>query len=420
MKHFGSITPYLVMALVLGIITLLEFALVEYDFAFLTSGAVLFWLIVLGVAKLAAAVALAVRLFRTGFTGLWGGVAVAVGALAILSLLFTAQNFAQVGQETEPVLVAELFHGERLYADNCLACHQADGQGIPGAFPPLAGHLPLVAQNESGREYVIGVLLSGLHGEITVFGTTYRGIMPSYAQFKDQEIADVLNYALNAWGNNELLAGGFAAISAGEVAAARQRNLSHDALLALRAGFVLPDAPPSAREQLRMLAAELAPPVAAAAPQPVVEAPQPVVEAPPPAEEFDWQALGGRVYAANCLACHQANGQGIPGAFPPLAGHTPELYHAPGGREFLIKSVLYGLMGPITVAGISYNGVMPAFPQLSDAEIAAVLNYTLTEWGNDALLVDFSPLMPEEVAAERGQNLTMQQVHELRQALGLD
>jgi mono/diheme cytochrome c family protein len=374
---------------------------------------VLFWLIVLGIAKLAAAAVLAVRLFRTGFTGLWGGVAVAVGALAILSLFFTAQNFAQVDQEPEPVLVADLFPGERLYAENCLACHQADGQGIPGAFPPLAGHLPLVAQNESGREYVIGVLLSGLRGEITVFGTTYRGIMPSYAQLKDHEIADVLNYALNAWGNNELLADGFAAIHADEVAAARQRNLSHDALLALRAGFVLPDAPPSAREQLRALAAELAPPVAEVAPQPVVEA-------PPPAEKFDWQALGGRVYAANCLACHQANGQGIPGAFPPLAGHAPELYHAPGGREYLIKSVLYGLMGPITVAGVSYNGVMPAFPQLSDADIAAVLNYTLTEWGNDALLVDFSPLMPEEVAAERGRNLTMQQVHELRQALGLD
>ena len=414
--------PYLVIALVLGIITLLEFALVEYDFAFLTPSAVLFWLIVLGIAKLAAAAVLAVRLFRTGFTGLLtGGVAVAVGALALLSLLFTAQNFAQVGQEPEPVLVADLFtHGEHLYAANCLACHQADGQGIPGAFPPLAGHLPLVAQNESGREYVIGVLLSGLRGEITVFGITYRGIMPSYAQLSDQELADVLNYTLNAWGNNELLADGFAAISAGEVAAARQRNLSNDALLALRAGFVLPGAPPAAREQLRALAAELAPPVAAAAPQPVVEAPQPVVEAPPPAEEFDWQALGGRVYAANCLACHQANGQGIPGAFPPLAGHTPELYNAPGGREFLIKSLLYGLMGPITVAGISYNGVMPAFPQLSDADIAAVLNYTLTEWGNDPLLADFSPIMPEEVAAERGQNLTMQQVHELRQALGLD
>lgn len=415
-KHFSSIKPYLEFALVLGIITYLEFALVEFDFAFLTSSAVLFWLIVLAIAKFVMAVLLVVRLFRTRASSpVTGGAAMAVGALAVLSLLFTAQNFTQLGPELEPVLVADTpTQGERLFAENCLACHQASGQGIPGAFPPLAGHLPLVVQNEGGREYVIGVLLSGLRGEITVFGTTYRGIMPSHAQFNDQDLADVLNYALNAWENNELLADGFAAISTSEVASARQRNLDNDELLALRAGFVLPGAPPSAREQLRALAVGLAPPVAQA-PQPVAQE-----EAPPATAEFDWQALGGRVYAANCLACHQATGQGIPGAFPPLAGHTPELHNAPGGREFLIKSLLYGLMGPITVAGISYNGLMPAFLQLSDADIAAVLNYTLSEWGNDALLVDFSPIMPEEVAAERGQNLTMQQVHELRQALGLE
>lgn len=144
---------------------------------------------------------------------------------------------------------------------------------------------------------------------------------------------------------------------------------------------------------------------------------------PPPAEPGEVALAlpdGGVVYAANCLACHQATGLGIPGAFPPLAGHAPELYNVAGGREFLIKTILYGLLGPITVDGVTYNGLMPAFPQLSDADIAAVLNYSLSAWGNDALLVDFSPYSADEIAAQRDLNLSPTQVHELRQTLGLE
>jgi mono/diheme cytochrome c family protein len=143
---------------------------------------------------------------------------------------------------------------------------------------------------------------------------------------------------------------------------------------------------------------------------------------PPPVEPEVAVALpdGGAIYAAHCAACHQPTGLGIPGVFPPLAGHAPNLYNISGGREYLIKSVLYGLVGPITVDGRTYNLPMPAFPQLSDAQIAAVLNYTLTEWGNDALLTDFSPYSAEEVAALRGLGLTPSDVHAVRQGLGLE
>jgi len=140
-----------------------------------------------------------------------------------------------------------------------------------------------------------------------------------------------------------------------------------------------------------------------------------------PAEaEFDWAAIGQAAYA-NCMACHQANGQGIPRAFPPLAGHVPKLVAAEGGREYLIKTVLYGVMGPITVLGNQYNSVMPPMPHLSDTDIAAALNYTLHSWGNDELLPEeFAVIRPEEVAALRGLGLSMAQVHELRLALGLE
>ncbi|MBS3966944.1 MAG: c-type cytochrome [Truepera sp.] len=149
-----------------------------------------------------------------------------------------------------------------------------------------------------------------------------------------------------------------------------------------------------------------------------------VAPAPPPAEPAEVAVAlpdGGAIYAASCMACHQAAGQGIPGVFPPLAGHAPELIAVDGGREFFIKSILYGLQGPITVSGVAYNGLMPGFAHLSDADIAAVLNHTLTAWGNEALLeADFAPLTPQEVTALRGLGLTPSDVHTLRQGLGLE
>jgi cytochrome c oxidase subunit 2 len=158
----------------------------------------------------------------------------------------------------------------------------------------------------------------------------------------------------------------------------------------------------------------------AAQAQPVVE---PTATEPPAEPGVVPVALpdGSAIYAASCLACHQAAGQGIPGIFPPLAGHAPELIAVEGGREFFIKSILYGLQGPITVSGVAYNGVMPGFAHLSDADIAAVVNHTLTAWGNEALLpAEFVPLSPQEVAALRGLGLTPSDVHTLRQGLGLE
>ena len=129
---------------------------------------------------------------------------------------------------------------------------------------------------------------------------------------------------------------------------------------------------------------------------------------------------GEAIYTANCVACHQATGDGLAGVFPPLAGHLPSVYNADGGREYLIETLLYGLQGQIQVDGTGYNGVMPAWAQLSDEDIAAVLNYTLTAWDNEALLSDFAEYSPEDVAAQRGQARTAAEIYELRQSLGLE
>ncbi|MCX7849314.1 cytochrome C-552 [Thermus sp.] len=130
------------------------------------------------------------------------------------------------------------------------------------------------------------------------------------------------------------------------------------------------------------------------------------------------QADGAKLYT-QCAGCHQATGQGIPGAFPPLAGHVAEILALKGGREYLIQVLLWGLQGQIEVKGMKYNGAMPAYNGLKDEEIAALLNHIATAWGDDKKVQGFKPFTADEVKALRAKRLTPQQVLEERKKLGL-
>ncbi len=130
------------------------------------------------------------------------------------------------------------------------------------------------------------------------------------------------------------------------------------------------------------------------------------------------KADGAAVYQ-RCFACHQSSGGGVAGVFPPLAGHAPDLVKA--DRTYPIQVVLYGLKGEIEIEGKQYKGEMPGHEgQLTDDEIAAVLNYVLSSWGNDKLLPKgFPEITPAEVKAQRAKKLTPEQVHGIRQKLRL-
>lgn len=129
-------------------------------------------------------------------------------------------------------------------------------------------------------------------------------------------------------------------------------------------------------------------------------------------------ADGAAIYASVCSACHMATATGIPGAFPPLAGHAAELYQA--DPAYPILAVTFGVMGQIMVDGMAYNGLMPAHAHLSDDEIAAVLNHVMTSFGNEDVLGDaFTPYTPADVAEQRGAMLSFTEVHALRGELGL-
>jgi len=103
---------------------------------------------------------------------------------------------------------------------------------------------------------------------------------------------------------------------------------------------------------------------------------------------------GKAVYLANCAACHQPDGKGLTGAFPPLAGSDYLL----GDRKQVMAAALFGLSGPITVNGEDYNGVMPSLGHLSDADLAAALTYVWGSWGNSGAAVSV-----DEVAALRAE-----------------
>ena len=105
-------------------------------------------------------------------------------------------------------------------------------------------------------------------------------------------------------------------------------------------------------------------------------------------------ANGEKVYLKVCAACHQANGQGLKGAFPPLAA-SDRL--AKEGGMFAVDNALNGLSGPITVNGVEYNSVMPPVAYLSDTEIADVVTFVLNSWDNPG-----GEITADQVAAERG------------------
>ena len=87
--------------------------------------------------------------------------------------------------------------GSVLFKGTCSTCHQVGGEGIPNVFPPLAKSDYLV----SNPQRAIGVVLNGLTGPVTVNGANFNSVMPPMSQLNDDEVANILTYTLNSWGN---------------------------------------------------------------------------------------------------------------------------------------------------------------------------------------------------------------------------
>jgi mono/diheme cytochrome c family protein len=112
-----------------------------------------------------------------------------------------------------------------------------------------------------------------------------------------------------------------------------------------------------------------------------------------PTKPVDPMVLGRRTFNL-CAQCHQDNGGGLAGTYPPLAGSEI----VAGDVATLSRILLHGLHGDVTVAGATYNGQMPGWDRLSDVQIASVLTYVRSTWGNNAPPVD--PALVTQIRAE--------------------
>ncbi len=94
-------------------------------------------------------------------------------------------------------LAQQIKAGEALYNGTCSVCHQSNGAGLPNVFPPLAGSDYLNADKVRAAK----VVLNGLSGKITVNGNSYDSVMPPMSQLNDDEVANILTFVMNSWGN---------------------------------------------------------------------------------------------------------------------------------------------------------------------------------------------------------------------------
>ncbi len=220
----------------------------------------------------------------------------------------TAVHDAEVAQGS--ALEDVLAYGKEIYLANCAACHQPNGEGLAGAFPPLAKSDFL----DGGRTDVLTAALFGLSGALTVNGKEYNGVMPSMAHLNDTDLAAAVSYVFSAWGNN------YPAVSVAEVAALRAELGQQD-----RAGGE-PHTSTTASE-MRYQGAPLALPA---------EDAHGVVNPDGVAMTQDEYNIATRLYFQRCAGCHGVLRKGATGK--PL---TPDIT-SPKGTEYLRALITYG------------------------------------------------------------------------------
>lgn len=218
----------------------------------------------------------------------------------------TAVHDAEVAAGGMNEIVAR---GEQVFLQNCAACHQPTGQGLPGAFPPLAGSDYLARD----RKEVLTVALFGLSGPVTVNGVDYNGVMPSMGHLTDRELADALTYVLNSWGND------YPGVSVEEVAALREETGNVDRA----AGQPHPG---STEAQIRYQGAA----------SPVGQAARGELGVEGPELTDDEYRMATQIYFERCAGCHGVLRKGATGK--PL---TPDITRAKG-HEYLEALITYG------------------------------------------------------------------------------
>ncbi len=207
-------------------------------------------------------------------------------------------------------LASQIAAGETVYQTYCAACHQPNGQGLAGAFPPLADSDYLLADKTRAINTVIG----GLSGEITVNGKTYNAVMPNMSYMKDEEVANVVTYVMNAWGNK-----GYQ-VSTAEVMAARNNQ-------AAVAADAAADHPVTGQSEAAYKGTK-----SAIDPESTVQ----MIDSDGPEMTKDQFAFATKIYFERCAGCHGVLRKGATGK-PLTTDITREK-----GTDYLKTLITYG------------------------------------------------------------------------------
>jgi nitrite reductase (NO-forming) / hydroxylamine reductase len=240
---------------------------------------------------------------------------------------------------------ASMEAGERGYQTHCRACHQADGSGLRGAFPPLAANPNIVGR----PDYVARVILEGQKGAIEVDGITYDGVMPPMSYLSDEEVAAITTFVMNSWDNE-----------GGEISPEQVREQRIEAGLVDRA---------EGQRHPGTTEGELA---YRGAPSPIEGGRQIVTPGAPDISEVEF-ARSQQIYFERCAGCHGVLRKGATGL--PL---TTDVTQAKG-TAYLTALINYG-----SPAGMPNWGTSG---ELTDAEIDAMARFLQheppmpPEWG---------------------------------------
>ncbi len=218
-----------------------------------------------------------------------------------------ATHQAEAAADTMAILMTQ---GEELYNIHCSACHQPTGEGLPGAFPPLKGSDYLMSDRTRALEAVI----QGLSGKLTVNEQEYNAVMPGMGYLSDDQIAAIMTYVTNAWGNEA------SSFSVAEVAAVRADTGLEDRAIGERH-------PGATEGEMRYQGTP--------SPIPPEETTVRVSPEGPTLSEQEY-TTSTRLYFERCAGCHGVLRKGATGK--PL---TPDETR-PKGTEYLKALITYG------------------------------------------------------------------------------
>jgi len=257
------------------------------------------------------------------------------------------------------VAQSNLAKGRELYLQNCAACHQPEGQGLPGAFPPLAKS-DFIAANPAA---VLETTVNGLQGKMVVNGVEYNNVMPAMSYLNDEDLSLIITYVLNSWGN-----------PGGKVNRTAVKN--YRASKGLEAKQAAGQRHPGTGEAEQSYQTQ---------PSQITGAQQQLTPGAPALTEAEF-ADAQRIYFERCAGCHGVLRKGATGK--PL---TPDLTMAKG-TDYLKALIKFGSPGGMPNWGTSGD--------LSEAEVDLMARFLQheppqpPEWGMAEMKASWKVLVP--------------------------